>query len=141
MDGCDYGGPNQPAIGQRQKVIIIVDEVEFFGLFHDCGNMQCFPNLGIHFAVFFVWRLAYAAQFGASQRIAGGVKRDVDVLFDQSFGQQRYDAFPRAVMPGRCPPGDRGDDGNFHSNAPHFIISLCKTFAAIAQEAFILLRK
>ena len=107
VDGGERGRANEARVGQRQEIVVVVDEVERRRVPEGVGEVQPLPHLRVHPGRLLVRRGHHGAEAGAGAGIGGGEERDVNPGRDQALGEQRHDALPRAVMPRRYPPRDR----------------------------------
>jgi hypothetical protein len=98
---------DQAAVGERQIVEAVVDQIELAGTLERSGDVQRLPDLRVQCRVLCIPRRCRADQACARDRVRGGEQRDVDPACDQPFGQERGELLPRSVVARRHPPGDR----------------------------------
>lgn len=103
---------DQTAVGERQEVESVVDDVEIIGPLEHRGDVQALGDLGIDRFVLGPTTRRRRYQFGGGDRVCGGEQGDVMPGGDQTLGEQRGELFPRTVVPRRCPPCDRCQHGH-----------------------------
>ena len=107
VDRGHDGRIDQPAVGQRQEVEVVVDQVELAGPLEDLRDVQALPDLGVERVVFGIRARARSDQRRLRDRVGRREQRDRDAASDQALGQQRHHALPRPVMTRRNAPRDR----------------------------------
>jgi hypothetical protein len=115
MDGGDHGRRNQIAVSQREKIKMVVDEVEVIGALKAMGDVQPLPDLRVERRIVRIAARADCFQLGACVRIGAGKERDLQPARDQPLRQGRNHLFPGTVMPRGHTPGNRRQHGNTES--------------------------
>ncbi len=110
MDRRDDGGRDQPAVGERQEVESVVDDVELRRPFEDLGDVEALGHLRIEGRVLRPPVRHHGTQAGRGQRITGGEQRDVVPARHQSLRQEGGEELPRPIVAGRHPPRERSQD-------------------------------
>jgi hypothetical protein len=120
MNRREHWRAHQSSVAERQKVKMVVNQIEGFGLLEDCSNMQAFPDLRINVGVFGVGAWTDTNQPRSCQRIRRGKARDLDPTRYQAFRQQRDNALPGPVVPRGHAPGYGRQHSNTHVSALHY---------------------
>ena len=107
MDGGQNRCPDQAAVTQSHEVVVAVNQVELVGVLERFRDVKVFGHLGVGGGVFLVALVNHGVEPGAGDRVPGGEQGHVPAARDQAFGKVAGHRFPGAVVPGRCPPGDR----------------------------------
>ena len=119
VDRGDDGRVHQPAVGERQEVEVVVDQVELRGVLEHGGDVQALPYLGVQLRVLRVTGGDRADQGRGRERVGGGEQRHVHPALDQPLGQERDELLPRAVVARRHPPRDGGQHRETERRARH----------------------
>jgi hypothetical protein len=112
VDGCHDRGVDEAAVGEREEVEAVVDDVELVGVLEDVGDVRALGRLGVDVVVLGPAVSAGAAECRGCLRVAGGEQRDVVAGCDESVGEKRCEQFPWRVVVRWGAPGDRGEDGD-----------------------------
>ena len=94
----------QPAVAERQKVKMIVNQIELLSLLEDLRNMQAFPDLRIQGAILRVGARSNRTERGIGERVGRCEQGHVVPARSQSLGQVPYHRLPGAVMARRGAP-------------------------------------
>src|SRR2546426_799187 len=97
---------NQTAVSERQKIEMIVNQIELASPLEHFRDVQRLPYFGIHARVFRVRSRADRDESGSSNRICSREQRDVDAALDQALSQKRDNSLPRSVVPRQYSPGN-----------------------------------
>ena len=112
VDGRHHGRVDETAVGERQEVEVVVDQIELVGPLEHLRDVQALPDLGVQAVILGVRARAGPGEHGLRDRVGRGEQRDVHAARDQALGQERDDALPRSVVPRRDAPGDRREHGD-----------------------------
>ena len=107
MDGGHDGGVDEGAVGERQEVEAVVDDVEFVGVFEHVGDVDALGNLGDDVVVFGPPGGDCRAKLRGGYRVSGGEDGDLVTESNETFGECRGEQLPRAVVARRGTPCDR----------------------------------
>ena len=105
----------EPAVGQREEVELVGDQVELVRPLKSGRDVQAARDLRVDGRVLLVPSRRYSMQPPRGRRVGGGEKRDVVAPRDQSLGYGRGHLLPRAVRPWWRAVGDRRQDGDPHA--------------------------
>lgn len=89
MDGGHHGGAYQWGVGQWEEVEVVVEEIEFVGLFKEVSDVQGFEDFRFGLGVFFPAFGNHRFQGGGSFGVSGSKQGDVDPLLVESVGEHR----------------------------------------------------
>src|SRR5438552_15401141 len=117
MDRRDQRRRNEPAVAERQEVVMVVDEIEARGLLEGVRDVERLPHLGIERLVLGERARADPIQPRARETVRGREQRYVEPPLDQPLGEKGHDALPRPVVPRRHAPGDRREHTDAHALA------------------------
>ena len=112
MDRRHHGSVHQVAVGQREEVEAVVNDVELVGPLEDRRDVQALGDLRIDTRVVGPSSGDDAAEVCGCLRIPRGEQRDVVPASHEPFGEQRGEQLPGAVVPWRGTPRDGGEDCN-----------------------------
>src|SRR5438552_16081370 len=117
MDRRDQRRRNEPAVAERQEVVMVVDEIEARGLLEGVRDVERLPHLGIERLVLGERARADPIRPRAREAVRGREQRYVETPLDQPLGEKGHDALPRPVVPRRHAPGDRREHTDAHALA------------------------
>ena len=105
---------DQPAVGQRQEVEAVVDDVELVGPLEHLGDVQALGDLGVDRRRPRTSRTAAVARELGRWSTESAVANSVTSWprRHEALGEQRREQLPRPVVTGRGPPRDRGEHGD-----------------------------
>ncbi len=109
VDRRDHRCVDEAAVGEREEVEAVVDDVEVVGTLEHRGDVQALGDLRLDRGILGPPGRCRAVQRGGGDRVGGGEQRHVVPRGDQPLGEQRCELFPRAVVARRRPPGDRSE--------------------------------
>jgi hypothetical protein len=120
MNRRHHRSGDKTAVGERQKVKTVVNQVELIGPIENCADMQAFPDLYIYPRALAIAASQDGDEFGRGLRVAGGEQRDVDTSVHEALGEKGYELLPWPIVPRWHPPGDWGEHGYLegHAEAP-----------------------
>ena len=98
---------DEAAVGEREEVEPVVDDVELVGALEHRRDVEAFGDLGLDGGVLRPATGGGAVEFGGGDRVGRGEQGDVVAGRDESLGEQRRELLPRAVVARRRSPGDR----------------------------------
>ena len=107
MDRGDHRCGDEIAVGERQEVEPVVDDVELVGALEHGGDVQALCDLGVDRRILRPAARRGRVQAGRGDRVGSSEQRDVMAGGDQALGEQRGELLPRPVVPRWCPPRDR----------------------------------
>ncbi len=114
VDGRQHGRVDEAAVGQRQEVEAVVDDVELGGPLEDVRDVQALAHLGLGIGIFRVPPGHDRRQAAGGQGVGRCEQGHVDAPFDEPLGEERGELLPRPVVPRRDPPRHRRQHGHPH---------------------------
>ncbi len=110
VDRRQDGRLDEPAVGQRQEVEAVVDEVELAGPLEGVRDVEALGHLRLDVRILGVRASDDGRETARGRRVGGREEGHVDAPGNEPFGQQRRELLPRPVVTGRHAPRDRRQD-------------------------------
>ncbi len=114
MDGRQERGLDEPGVRERREVEVAVEHVEAVRLLEGVPDVQRRPHARVDARVLLVGPRADADELGRGLGVERREERHVEAEPHEAVGEQADDALPRAVMPRRDAPRDRGEQADAH---------------------------
>ena len=86
MDGRQHGRTDQPLVGQRKEIVMVVDQIKLMRAFHEVADVQAFVDFGILAWIFLIRCGTNGCQVAGGERITRGKQRDIDSAGNHAFG-------------------------------------------------------
>ena len=112
MDRREHRRVDEPAVGQRQEVEAVVDDVELGGALEHVRDVEAFRDLRVDVRILRVPTVDDGREPSRGHRVTGGEQGHVDSPRDQPLRQKRRELLPRAVVTRGNAPRDRRQHGH-----------------------------
>ena len=107
MDGGHDRRVDEAAVGQRQEIEAVVNDVEVVRVFEHVGDVHALGDLGIDIVVFGPPGGDGRSKLRGGQRVGRGEEGHLVTERDETFGEGRGKKLPRTIVTRRCSPRDR----------------------------------
>ena len=112
VDRGDHRRRDEMAVGERQEVEPVVDDVKLPSVLEYRSDVQTFGDLGVDRRILRPAGRGGCVQGRRGDRVRGGEQRHLMARSDQALGEQRGELLPRPVVTRWRPPRDRRQYGH-----------------------------
>ena len=109
VDRRHHGRLDEAAVGERQEVEAVVEDVELRRALERGGDVERLPHLRVERRILGVPRRRAPDEARARDRVGRREQRHVDASLDQTLRQEGCEQLPRPVTPRGHSPRDRGE--------------------------------